>query len=277
MNKYKHLSLSMKNSMQELKAITRITACWMVISIATAQDRSDVFINDVIELTDEQFDQIQEVESQFNEEIKILEKDRDEVIKRITAKHTEYENKRLGLLTSDQKSVLTAERRKRQEEEYREVQSREIEHLKKLLPILEKLRSTESISILEGPQRTGKDLPTALNDQSVVHVGKHFFFAEPLALSRDDEISALATMSSYKSFGAYLEGKFCGGFHPDANIQLLTKHGTVQALLCFGCQEVKFIDGENHLMVEVETDAYRILRDLCLRNFRHRVTYKGSR
>lgn len=235
-------------------------------------------INEVIELTDEQFEKIQDVESQFNEEIKLLENDLDRITKRIATRHTEYENATLGLLTSEQKSALAAERTKRQEEEYRKTQSKEIEHLKKLLPILEKLRSTESISILEGPQRTGKDLPMApLNDQSVVHVGKHFFFAEPLALSRDDEILALATVSSYKSFGAHLEGKFCGGFHPDANIRLMTEHGTVQALLCFGCQEIKFIDGDNHLMVEVETDAYRILRDLCLRNFKQRFTNKKSK
>ncbi len=253
--------------------IFAVTASLVLASIAQAQEPDvALFGVDMIEVSKEQAELISEVEEKFYEESELLEEQLQAVKKSIASKRAAVDTAKLNLLSADQRATLAMSRQQRQEDEWRTRQVDEIEHLNNILPILEKLRTTKSFSILEGPQRKGMALPTApLDERSIVHVGEHFFFSDPLALPRDDEIVAVATASSYKSFSAYEGGKLCGGFHPDANLRLITEHGAVQVLVCFGCAEAKFVDGESQLMVEIEREAYNSFRDICLRNFRHRA------
>ena len=127
------------------------------------------------------------------------------------------------------------------------------------------------MTLLEGPEHKRMEMPKAPADgQSVEFVGEHFFFKEPLVLNREDELSVLSTASSYKSFRPFRGFKGCGGFHPDLNIRMTTQHGVVQILVCFGCAEVLFVDGENRALVEIEGAAYQTLFNVCRRNFRQR-------
>lgn len=239
---------------------------------AYAQESSTAYFGDeAVEVSEEQADQIREVEEEFKTELNPLEQQLKELTEKLAIKRKELESKRLNLLTPQQKEAMLAERFQSGEALLRDKQAGDIRHLRILLPILEKLQSRQSITVLEGPERKSMELPTApADDPSVEHVGKHFFFKEPLVLNSEDELAILSTATSYRSFHPFRGLKFCGGFHPDANIRIVTQHGTIQLLVCFGCGEVLFIDGENRVKADIESTAYQTLRVVCDRNFRKR-------
>jgi hypothetical protein len=239
---------------------------------ANAQESSTAYFGDeAVEVSEEQAEQIGEVEEEFKTELNTLEQQLEELTEKLAIKRKELESKRLNLLTPQQREAMLAERFKSGEALLRDKQAGEIRHLRILLPILEKLKTRQSITVLEGPERKSMELPTApADDSSVEHVGKHFFFKEPLVLNSEDELAILSTVTSYRSFHPFRGLKFCGGFHPDANIRIVTQHGTIQMLVCFGCGEVLFVDGENRVHTDIESTAYQTLRVVCLRNFRKR-------
>lgn len=146
----------------------------------------------------------------------------------------------------------------------------DVAYLKSLLPILEKLKAIQSMTVLEGTARKEEDLPKPPKGPAVVHVDKHVFFEPQLDLKSDDELRLREVVRSFRSFSAYAGDKFCGGFHPDANICFVTEHGTVQMLVCFSCHDVQIIDGKTALMVGLEDDAYEDITRICSRRFRHR-------
>jgi hypothetical protein len=246
---------------------------------AQAQESSTVFFGDEeVEVSEEQANQIREAENEFMFESEEIERQLRKLNDQLAVKRQSFETKKLSFLTPSQADVISARRFQSGEAQLREQQANDIQHLRELLPILEKLQTRKSITVLEGPQRKGTELPTvSADDQSVEHVGGHFFFKEPLVLNREDELSILSIASSYTSFRPFGGPKLCGGFHPDANIRVATQHGTVQILVCFGCGEALFIDGENRALVEIERDAKQTLHTVCLRNFRQRTpTFWGK-
>lgn len=258
--------------MKHIRAMLILTMCWTYIEGIHAQESSTVYFGgQAVEVSEEQADQIRDVEDEFATELKPLEQQVEELTEKLVAKRQEFENKRLGLLTPQQREAMLAERFRSGETSLREKQADDIRHLRKLIPILKKLQTRQSLSVLEGPERKSMELPTApADDPAVEHVGKHFFFKEPLVLNSEDELTILSTATSYRSFHPFRGLKFCGGFHPDANIRIVTQHGTIQMLVCFGCGEVLFIDGENQVRADIESTAYQTLRDVCDRNFRKR-------
>lgn len=148
--------------------------------------------------------------------------------------------------------------------------TKDVDHLTRLLPVLEKLKVLKAVTVLEGLERTRMAAPKPPNGPAMVQVDKHFFFEQPVELSKDDQLLLEQTVTSYRSFGTYAGGKFCGGFHPDANIRLATQNGMIQMLVCFGCAEIQIVDGANSVMVEIEKEAYWALEAICRRSFRHR-------
>jgi hypothetical protein len=258
--------------MNRILAILILTICWTYGLGANAQESSTEFFGDeAVEVSEEQADQIRELEEEYTTELEPLDQQQEELSDKLFIKRKEFQEKKLSILTPQQREAMLAERFKRGEAKLREKQAVDIMHLRELLPILEKLQTRQSISVLEGPQRKSMELPTApADDSSVEHVGKHFFFKEPLVLNSEDELLFLSTATSYKSFSPFSGFKGCGGFHPDANIRIATQHGTIQILVCFGCREAMIIDGENLVHTDIESTAYQTLRAVCLRNFRKR-------
>jgi BMFP domain-containing protein YqiC len=258
--------------MKCIQAMLMVTMYWTSGMGAHAQESSTAYFGDeAVEVSEEQADQIRDVEDEFTTELKPLEQQVEELTEKLVVKRKEFENKRLSLLTPQQREAMLAERFKSGEAKLRENQADDIRHLRTLIPILEKLQTRQSTTVLEGPQRTRMELPTApADDPPVEHVGKHFFFKEPLVLNSEDELLFLSTATSYKSFSPFSGFKACGGFHPDANIRIANPNGTIQILVCFGCGEAVFIDGENRVLVDLEPTAYQTLRAVCVRNFRKR-------
>jgi hypothetical protein len=239
---------------------------------ANAQEPSTEFFGDeAVEVSEEQADQIWELEEEYTTELRPLDQQHEELSDKLFIKRKEFQEKKLSILTPQQRDAMLAERFQRGEAKLREKQAVDIMHLRELLPILEKLQTRQSISVLEGPERKSMELPTApADDPTVEHIGQHFFFKEPLVLNSEDELLFLSTATSYKSFSPFSGFKGCGGFHPDANIRIATQQGTIQILVCFGCREAMIIDGENRVHTDIEPTAYQTLRAVCVRNFRKR-------
>ncbi len=147
--------------------------------------------------------------------------------------------------------------------------SRDIEFLPKLLTFLREIENMQTLEVLEGPQRADDGtIPAPKSDEPVVRVDTHWFHSEPLVIEADDSVTLAATIRNYKSFAAYAGGKFCGGFHPDANIRIRTRGGDVLILVCFGCAEARIIAKDVDIKVELETEAYSKLRSVCYWAFR---------
>jgi hypothetical protein len=84
-----------------------------------------------------------------------------------------------------------------------------------------------------------KELEKEKADKKVVTLHGFPFYAETLDLKADDA-KALSTLytadGSFKQWQGY---KRCGGFHPDYALEWHVGTDKYQALICFGCTEVK--------------------------------------
>ncbi len=242
-----------------------------------AQEKDIAFFgDDIVDVSAEQNERFIELEERLGGEVESIKDEIDEKRAVYEKKRELYETARLEILSLEQRDDLAKMRRQRVVRESREQHSRDVEFLAKLLPILREMHSQKTMQIFEGPQRKGIDKPEApIEKDSVHYVKKYFFYKEPLNLSEDDEIAVSATIGSFRSFGAYAGGKMCGGFHPDANIQIKTSQQTIQVLVCFGCAEAKFIVGDEELLVDLEDDAYNTLRRICFPNFRRHGPSEG--
>jgi hypothetical protein len=248
------------------------------LSFLFAQDGEFAFFgDDTIAISSEQSERFDELEEGLGTAVDSM---RDEIKKLQTeyeAKRKFFETARLNLLTPAQKAELQKTRRTRLLNESAQQESRDIDFLAEFLPILRDMKTIKALSVLEGPQRTGNgEIQPPNSNDTVIFVGKHYFFSSPLKLDEDDELSLTSTVRNYKSFAAYAGGKMCGGFHPDANIQIKTANTAISMLICFGCSEARIISGDVDRMVELEPHAYSTLRTICYRHFRkhddpHRV------
>lgn len=219
-----------------------------------------------VEVTVEQSEKLFQIERSYAEKLGNLYEQVCVAKKQLQSKEEAYQAAQFDILTPAQRDSVDAEHR----ENVRYRMDIDVDYLAQFLPVLKKLRRVQSMTLLEGPERTETKLPVAPQDDgTVIHVKEHFFFKEPLVLTRDDEISLLDAICNYKAYGPHF-GKLCGGFHPDVHIQLETEEGAVQMLVCFGCAEAKFLHGEAEAWVDIEEDAYRQIKNICERNFRKR-------
>lgn len=235
-----------------------------------AQDAPLIFFgDDTVEVSISQDARFTELEETLGNEIASLKEKIDDLKAEYQRKLTLFEKRRIDILTPDPKAKFEKDRWDRIERESIRQHASDIDYLAKMLSLLRDIQTMETFEILEGPQRAndGK-IPLPSDSDSVVYVDKHYFFSEPLAIDSDARVTIAAILRNYKSFAAYEGGKFCGGFHPDANIKLKTRDASISVLLCFGCAEARIIGKDIDMMVELEPDAYSALRTECYRHFR---------
>lgn len=66
-----------------------------------------------------------------------------------------------------------------------------------------------------------------------------WFYKEPLAPSAEDVKRLRQVLSEPATFQPFSGEKKCGGFHPDYAVEWQKGQSSYQALICFGCGEVK--------------------------------------
>ena len=86
--------------MKCIQAMLMVTMYWTSGMGAHAQESSTAYFGDeAVEVSEEQADQIRDVEDEFTTELKPLEQQVEELTEKLVVKRKEFENKRLSLLT----------------------------------------------------------------------------------------------------------------------------------------------------------------------------------
>jgi hypothetical protein len=87
------------------------------------------------------------------------------------------------------------------------------------------------------------------------------FYKRPLVLSEESSRELTAIFCTPKLFSPYFAPKSCGGFHADYCVEWSDDANTYQAIVCFGCCEVRWIGEEYRLQMDIRNKhLLRILK-----------------
>lgn len=105
------------------------------------------------------------------------------------------------------------------------------------------LRESPSIHVYEGlPHQTRERrlFETELKLKPCSAVGDYYFYESKLDISVDDMKTLRSLAAADETYREWGGPKACGDFHPDYAIEWSEDDDAHYALLCFGCEEVKF-------------------------------------
>lgn len=140
-----------------------------------------------------------------------------------------------------------------------EAADRGFSHLQSLLSAVWK---ADKIVLLEGlphPRWQPKLLEQELRTHETIKLHDFSFYLEPLTLTKDDAEKLMVLFHDPESFSKKAEGrkglKWCGGFHPDYDLEFQVGADTYHALLCLGCAEVKIFGSGVSAYCDTSHDA----------------------
>ncbi|MBL9085454.1 MAG: hypothetical protein JNK76_26855 [Planctomycetales bacterium] len=135
------------------------------------------------------------------------------------------------------------------------------------------IQRAEKVVLYEGlPHQSSEHelLAEELRTKATQEFHNYPFYAEPLAL-RDEDAKRLSEIrGNVRTFHQYRGPKGCGGFHPDYLVEWHVGADRFQALICFGCTEVKLFGPGLESLNDLEEDAENQLRELLKRYRKHR-------
>ena len=86
------------------------------------------------------------------------------------------------------------------------------------------------------------------------------FYTPGVEAKNGNELRTL--LSNPATLIAYHGPKNCGGYHPDYCVSWQADEATHYALICFGCHEIVFYDGEAFLIYDLPDFALERYKDL---------------
>lgn len=135
----------------------------------------------------------------------------------------------------------------------------------------------KSVVIYEGLPRgpKGKAHLSAEQKKSLVLIDGEAFY--PTAQTVTPELAEELSSTLFAGVRERKEGvKLCGGFHADFFLRWADANGGTEAMVCFGCQEVKAFGSTGDLYGDLSNDAAKKLREL-LAPFWKRKNLDGQR
>jgi hypothetical protein len=102
------------------------------------------------------------------------------------------------------------------------------------------------------------------------------FYRETLEVKAGDDQRLKTLMSDPGSFEAFSGEKRCGGFHPDYAVEWSAGGQVYQALLCFGCWEVKIYGPKGEAIYDIRGDARDQLKALLEPYRKNRPPFKQT-
>lgn len=118
---------------------------------------------------------------------------------------------------------------------------------KQIKPLVAGIRMAKRLVVYEGlpHQRHKEVVAKELKDKKTVKFHDFHFYAETVAIDKEDAKTLTALCGELKTFGRYEGAKFCGGYHPDWCLEFKNGDDVYQVLICFGCHEARLY-GPNH-------------------------------
>jgi hypothetical protein len=105
--------------------------------------------------------------------------------------------------------------------------------------------------------------------RKTVTIHEALFYPEPLELKPKDIVAIAEIFQDGESFRPlkWFTSKTCGGFHPDYLLEWETDEADSQALICFGCNEIKAFAPWTRIHAEITDEARGKLKRI-LRSYR---------
>jgi|GEM_PF-3821204 len=228
--------------------------------------------------SESQRERLWEVESKYGNQIALIEKAIATGKRQLKILQSESETESLKILDPTQRQMLDAARLEESIYKLKERLRLDKLYLEEVGSILPIIGTATTVELYEGLKRTGmKEFVMPEPGEQTFQFLSYTFYKTKLTIQTRDALMLQEICSNHRSFGGYLGGKFCGGFHPDALIRFNGPEGQVDVLVCFGCAEALVRVGEKEVMLEIESPGYYRLRDDMLPLLpRHRKSLKAE-
>jgi hypothetical protein len=138
----------------------------------------------------------------------------------------------------------------------------------KFRPFASQIRNAKSFTLYEGlPHQFSEAalLRSELATKETFRIWDFDFYSAPVPISPSDQQVIIQLASSSGTYVNYGGPKLCVGFHPD--FALTWNDGTKRTslLLCLGCSEMVFLDGERKFLVTIRREFWEQFRDILNR------------
>lgn len=122
---------------------------------------------------------------------------------------------------------------------------------------------TKTMEVYEGLPHQTKDsalFEKEIKREDITKIWNHPFYT-PALLAKNAELLKMV-LSSSDTIKIHEGLKRCGGFHPDYCVAWKTEGRMCQALICFGCREIVFLDGKDAFIYNLSKNAHDRLKEL---------------
>ncbi len=134
------------------------------------------------------------------------------------------------------------------------------------------IRLAEKVFLYEGlphPQDEPELFKAESRRASTRQFAGYEFYEQHFPLTEGQMLEFNAAFGNPASFQP-LRKKLCGSFHPDYAIEWTRKGRTYQALVCFGCEEVKFLGNGITLDRDFEDGEFKKIQGLLIKHKKYR-------
>jgi hypothetical protein len=141
------------------------------------------------------------------------------------------------------------------------------------------LKQADRLVLYEGlphPMYERQALEAEKKAKPTVTLHQFPFYRDPLELKAGDGQRLKALLGDPGSFAVYSGEKRCGGFHPDYAVEWSADGQTHQALICFGCWEIKVYGPKGEAIYDIRPEARDQLKGLLEPYRKNRPPFKET-
>jgi hypothetical protein len=105
------------------------------------------------------------------------------------------------------------------------------------------VRQADRLTVYEGlphPRYEEAVFELELRTKPTTKLSGFPFYREPLNLKTDDVAELRSLLGASGTYQSHIDGKECGGFHPDYAVEWSSEGKIYRCLICFGCSEARF-------------------------------------
>ncbi len=129
---------------------------------------------------------------------------------------------------------------------------------------VEAVRAKSSIKLFKGlpnPLRRQEEWAKEKATKKTVAMGGFFFYDPPSPLHESISKKLIDTYVTGAAFTRWSGSKYCGGFHPDVCIEIVSADTIFQVQLCFTCAEMKTLHEGRTLVADMTKATYNAFGD----------------
>ena len=138
---------------------------------------------------------------------------------------------------------------------------------------IDALAKAKEMTVFEGlphPHWEPDELQTERRSKKCVNLHGYLFYDDARVAAGEDFVSLQQALSLRGGIIEWGGHKLCGGYHPDYLIRWKADDGTYDALVCFGCHEIKLFGPRDQLYADLLKPTYAQLEQSLSQFRKHR-------